>query len=632
MSDVIRHRGPDDHGEFVDASRGIALAFRRLAIVDLSELGHQPMTSQGRRYVMIFNGEIYNFVEIRTELRSRGHKFKGGSDTEVALAAFEEWGIEESLRRFNGMFAIAVWDNEHDELTLARDRMGKKPLFVYRDQQTVIFASELKSLLSDPTFDRSLDPAAVVAYLRFMYVPAPACIFRKTEKLLPGHLITFSRDTSMTAQSRAYWSLSERSQSLGEESSAVRNIDEAVELMHELLRDSVRIRMQADVPLGALLSGGIDSSLVVGVMAELATQPVRTFTIGFNVPEYDEAQHARRVANHLGTNHTELYLDGSAALALVPRLPDIFDEPLSDPSQIPTFLVCQLARQHVTVALTGDGGDELFAGYHRYLQGEGMIRRLSKVSPPLRHLSAAVLDAVPEWFWRTTARIAPRHAPRLLSEKVHKTARLLRQNGSEEMYRSLLSVWADPHSFMAAGAPAVHNGRARTWRESSLLRSMMLTDQLAYLPDDLLAKLDRASMAVSLEARAPLLDYRIVETSWRLSRDMLINKGLGKQILRSLLYRYVPREMIERPKMGFSVPVADWLGGPLRGMASDLLSRESIAMFGVLNPVEVESSWNRFLRGERGDALGIWTLVMFQAWCFRWMRSSRPGAVGTIAA
>jgi asparagine synthase (glutamine-hydrolysing) len=622
MSDTIAHRGPDDSGAWVDGAAGIALGFRRLSIVDLSPLGHQPMESASHRFVVTFNGEVYNHRDLRRELESVGCQFRGHSDTEVILAAFERWGIRTSVRRFVGMFAIAVWDRQRRELSLIRDRLGIKPMFVYHRPGLVTFGSELKAIVACDEFDSALDLASLTSYLRYLYVPAPRSIFERVSKLSPGHILTVSDAASSLPESVPYWSVESIAAAGNDE--PFRGTDgDAVSQLEALLTDATRLRMQADVPLGALLSGGIDSSTVVALMQASADRPVKTFTIGFDRREFDEAQHARAIASHLGTDHTELYLTGHDALAVVPTLAEMFDEPLADPSQIPTFLVCQLARRQVTVALTGDGGDELFGGYNRYIHGERLIGGFQNWPRPIRRLTAASLTSVSAHRWnRMQDALRPvfpaAGRTRLIGEKVHKFGDLLRADSSFGMYRSLLSAWQNPEVFVAGAGPNASSDPGPRGDESlSLLEQMMLADQGAYLPDDLLAKVDRASMAVSLEARVPILDHRVVEFSWMLGRKFKLRDGRGKWILRQILYKHVPASLVDRPKMGFSVPIAEWLGGPLKDWAGDLLL--STEPGGVLRGDIVREEWDRFLAGNIASAPGIWALVMFQAWQARWL-------------
>ncbi len=624
MADAVVHRGPDDSGVWVDPAAGIGLGFRRLAIVDLSAHGHQPMRSASGRFIIVFNGEVYNHDSLRRELQSAGCNFRGHSDTEVILAAFDKWGIERAVRRFVGMFAIAVWDTGRRELSLVRDRMGIKPMFVYRRNGLLSFGSELKALHAGPEFDRTLDSTALTSYLRYLYVPSPHSIFRHVVKLAPGHILTISDPAAPLPPSVPFWS-AETAATDGKLAEFSGGDDEAVAELESLLRDAIRLRMQADVPLGALLSGGIDSSTVVALMQASADRPVKTFTIGFDQHEFDEAGHASAVAKHLGTDHTELHLTGSDALAVVPRLAEMFDEPLADPSQIPTFLVCELARREVTVALTGDGGDELFGGYNRYVQGERLIAGFERWPSLLRRFSASGLTSVSPRAWNrmhdTLRPIFPIAShTRQLGEKLHKLGDLLREDSTEDMYRSLLSAWQDPEDFVVGGAAAINSAAGEGGGSLELMERMMLADQKSYLPDDLLAKVDRASMAVSLEARVPILDHRVVEFSWRLPRRFKVRDGRGKWILRQLLYKHVPPALVDRPKMGFSVPLAGWLAGPLRNWAGDLLL--SGEADGLLRSSVVRREWDNFLAGNGTNAAGIWAVVMFRAWQDRWLASS----------
>jgi asparagine synthase (glutamine-hydrolysing) len=624
MSEAIAHRGPDDNGVWVDATAGIALGFRRLAIVDLSAQGHQPMRSESGRFIIIFNGEVYNHASLRRELESSGCSFRGHSDTEVILAAFDKWGIERAVSRFIGMFAIAVWDVSRQELSLIRDRLGIKPLFVYQRNGMVSFGSELKALLAGPEFDRTLDTSALTSYLRYLYVPAPQSIFRHVVKLPPGHILTIADPTAPLSGSSPFWSV-ETAARAGQGAQFSGADEDAIAELETLLTDAVRLRMQADVPLGALLSGGIDSSTVVALMQRSADRPVKTFTIGFDQREFDEAAHARAVAKHLGTDHTELRLTGADALTVVPRLAEMFDEPLADPSQIPTYLICEMARREVAVALTGDGGDELLGGYNRYIQGERLIAGFERWPSLLRRFSASGLTSVSVSTWnrmRDTLRPVFPAAGRTrhLGEKMHKLGELLRAESTQGMYRSLLSAWQDPEDLVFDGATGIPDSWPERSTQLALMERMMLADQTSYLPDDLLAKVDRASMAVSLEARVPILDHRVVEFSWRLPRKFKVRAGRGKWILRQILYRHVPRALVDREKMGFSVPLAQWLAGPLRIWAGDLLLSSETE--GLLHSMVVRREWDRFLAGDSTNSAGIWAVVMFRAWQDRWLTSA----------
>ena len=621
MSLTICHRGPDDSGVFTEPAAGVALGFRRLSIIDLSELGHQPMRSASGRYSIVFNGEVYNFADLRRELEAAGASFRGHSDTEVILASFEQWGIADAVRRFVGMFAMAVWDARERSLSLVRDRLGIKPMYYYHEPGYLAFGSELKTISAGPCFIRELDREALGLYFRYLYVPAPRTIWRGARKLLPGHILTVKDPQAPPPESRAYWSVRDVAHAGASHQFAGSAADATAEL-ERLLKHAVSLRMIADVPLGALLSGGVDSSTVVAMMQASSSRPVKTYTIAFDDPAHDEAAFAGRVARHLGTEHTEMMVTGREALDVVPRLADMFDEPHADPSLIPSYLVCALARKEVIVALTGDGGDELFAGYNRYTQGERLMNRMQLLPEGARRLVGAGIDRI------TKDRLAQLHRsvewalpaglrPRLAGEKLRKMGPLLRAGSVPEMYRSLMSAWHGPALVLGAGdAPdLVLSVMAET--ELPLLERMQLADQLGYLPDDLLSKVDRASMAVSLEARVPLLDHRVVEFSWTLPRSLKIQGTTGKWLLREVLHRYVPAELVERPKVGFSTPVDGWLKGPLNAWARDLLARERVIRAGVLDPDVVAGAWRDF-EGGYGPGISIWALLMFQAWHERW--------------
>jgi asparagine synthase (glutamine-hydrolysing) len=621
----LAHRGPDDSGVWVDATAGIALGFRRLAIIDLSEHGHQPMRSASARYTIVFNGEVFNHRQLRDELEVDGYPFRGRSDTEVILAAFDRWGIARAVPRFVGMFAIAAWDAETRTLSLVRDRLGIKPLFVSARPGVITFGSELKALVAGPGFDRSLDGDALVDYLRYLYVPAPHTIYRNTLKLSPGHILTIRDTTQALPSPEPYWSVEEEAQRAQSDPFSGSDAD-AVSELEQRLSDAVRLRMEADVPLGALLSGGIDSSTVVALMQAAASRPVKTYSIAFDAKDYNEADHAARVAQHLGTDHTELLVTGEDALSVVPRIADIFDEPHADVSQIPAFLVCALARREVTVALSGDGGDEVFGGYNRYTYGDRLLARLTRVPYPARRLLAAGIGQVSSRSWaRMTQALSPvvrplrRHAH--AAEKLQKVRRLLAVSSPAEMYRSLVSAWQSPE-YLVSGA------RARTGKLEEILGQtdmpklidrMMLADQVTYLPDDQLAKVDRVSMAVSLEVRVPLLDHRLVEFAWTLPASMKVRNGQGKWLLRQVLHRLVPRSIVERPKQGLSVPLGEWLRGPLRPWADDLLSADQLERDGVLRAPPIRRAWTGLLAGQSDMAQPLWAMVLFQQWRQRWL-------------
>jgi asparagine synthase (glutamine-hydrolysing) len=618
----LAHRGPDDEGVWVDATAGIALGFRRLAILDLSPSGHQPMRSGSGRFQVVFNGEIYNFCELREQLEAHGHTFKGHSDTEVILAAFDQWGIREAISRAVGMFAMAVWDARSRELSLVRDRLGKKPLFVYHEPGLVTFGSELKALVAGPSFDRAINPQALASYLRYLYVPAPQCIFQHVVKIPAGHILTIRDARAPLPEPRSYWSLRDVAKA-GVKDRFNGTDDEAIDHLDRLLGDAVRRRLQSDVPLGALLSGGIDSSAVVAWMQDASSRPIRTYTIGFDDEAFDEASHAARVADSLGTDHTELRLTGEDARSLIPKLPDIFDEPLADPSQLPTLLVSQLARRDVTVALSGDGGDELFGGYNRYVYGTRLLPHVNRVPRTLRRAVAAGVGCVPSAAWDRLAGLSsfvPGLPASRVGERIGKLTHVMAAPSVGDMYCSLLSAWQRPADLVNGDRRGgdLNESVLDAAEPAELLDRMMLADQMTYLPDDLLAKLDRASMAVSLEVRAPLLDHRVVEFSWRLPHRLKLRDGIGKWILRQVLYRRVPKAIVERPKMGFSVPIDRWLRGPLRSWADGFLNASELGRGGLLDPTEIVRSWRDLEAGRAANGARLWAVIMFQAWRTRW--------------
>jgi len=573
------------------------------------------MTSASGRWVLAFNGEVYNHLELRSELDAKGAVpvWRGHSDTETLLAAIETWGPEAALRRSVGMFAIALWDRQGRELWLARDRLGEKPLYYGWQGDTFLFGSELHALRAHPAFTAGINRGSLVLLLRHNYVPAPYSIHSGIHKLPPGHWLRLGSDRR-DAEPVAYWSLAEVAER-GTAAPFTGSDEQAVDRLAELMGASVRGQMVADVPLGALLSGGIDSTLVTALMQLQATQPVRTFTIGFDERAYDEAVHARTVAKHLGTDHTELRLTGADALALVPRLPAMYDEPFADSSQLPTHLVMQLARQHVTVALSGDGGDEFFSGYNRYFLGPKLWRRVGWMPVPLRDALFRLAPALPHAL---RARLGAAQA----DDKLHKLARVFsgyRITGIDDLYCGLVSEWSDAGDMVVDGRvpPNLLDDRNRWPRLSDPVARMMALDGLTYLPDDILVKVDRAAMAVSLETRAPFLDRDVVEFAWSLPMAMKLRDGRGKWILRQLLDRHVPRELVERPKMGFGIPLDDWLRGPLRDWAEALLDEGRLRREGYLQPEPIREAWKQHQGGQASFGYRLWSVLMFQAWLER---------------
>jgi asparagine synthase (glutamine-hydrolysing) len=619
MNDTLHHRGPDGSGVWVEAEGGAALCQRRLAIIDLSPGGAQPMHSADRRYVITFNGEIYNYRDIRAELAAVGRTMRSDSDTEVLLEACAFWGVEAAIERAIGMFAFALWDRATRTLYLARDRLGIKPLYYAATTERVLFASQLKALRVVPGWQPTIDEDAVAGYLRHAYIAQPRTIYREASKLPPGHILTLRRGVAPAP--RCFWDLRGIAIAGQARNDPAPDEHEAIERLDALLRDSVKLRMIADVPLGAFLSGGIDSSTVVALMQAQSTRPVKTFSIGFHAIDYDEAEYARGVAAHLRTDHTEFYVEPRHALDVIPRLPDWFDEPFADPSQIPTYLVSELTRKHVTVALSGDGGDELFAGYNRYLWAERLARATSVVprglhrplAGALRTLSPAAWNRLFGWIplmWRTA----------LPGDKLHKIANLLENPEPDAIYRRLVSQWEKPEEVAAAGAEP----RGPLWDPTvardfpAFVPRMQYLDLVSYLPDDILTKVDRATMAVGLEGRVPLLDHRVVAYAWTLPFRFKVRGGSGKWLLRRVLDRYVPRPLVDRPKMGFGVPIDAWLRGPLREWAEQLLAPARLSSYGFVRVEPVRRAWQEHLEGSRNWQYPLWTVLMLQAWRERW--------------
>ncbi len=619
MTDRITHRGPDAGASWVDGDAGVALGHRRLAILDLTAEGAQPMVSASGRYVLVFNGEIYNYLEIRAELERTGARtWRGHSDTEVMLAAFEDYGLEDSLKRFVGMFALALWDRQHRELVLARDRLGEKPLYYGRCGGTFLFGSELKALRAHPSFGGVIDRNALALLFRHNYIPTPHSIYSGVHKLFPGTYLKV-RTGREDPQPVAYWSVNEAAE-LGQRDPFVGSDEEAIEQLEFLLRRAVRQQMLSDVPLGAFLSGGVDSSAIVALMQAQSTVPIRTFTIGFQEQAYNEAEHAKAVARHLGTDHTELYVTPQQAIDVIPLLPTLYDEPFADSSQVPTFLLSALARRHVTVSLSGDAGDELFAGYNRYVITQKAWRSLSRVPVGVRTRMANLITSIPPHAFDAMAPILSRlpgvQRVALLGDKLHKGAGVLASRTVEQLYHGLVSHWRDPSAVVASSIEPLTmlTDPSRHPRLDGDVSRMMALDQLTYLPDDILTKVDRAAMGVSLETRVPFLDHRVVEFAWRLPLGLKLRGGVGKWVLRKVLYKYVPQRLIERPKQGFGIPIDAWLRGPLRGWAEELLSEERLRREGMLNSKLIREKWVEHQSGARNWQYHLWDVLMFQAW------------------
>lgn len=629
MADAIRHRGPDSDGYWVDTGGVAGFGHRRLAIVDLSAAGAQPMRSPGGRYVIAFNGEIYNHLELRRELEALGAApaWRGHSDTETLLTAFERWGVEATLRKCAGMFALALWDEQQDVLTLARDRFGEKPLYYgWVGGGAFVFGSELKALRAHPGFDNPVCREALAQYMRLLYVPAPLSIHQGVFKLEPGCLLEIrqappSAPAAAVAPGCSHGSLSMRRwYSLAETVQAAageRFVDEAEALavLEERLATAVRLQSLADVPLGAFLSGGVDSSLIAALMQRQSARPVKTFTIGFEDAGFDESPYARAVAAHLGTEHSELFVTAAQTREVIPQLPAMYDEPFADSSQIPTHLVCRAARQHVTVALSGDAGDELFGGYNRYFWGPRIWNRVAWLPYGVRQGIASGLRGLAPGSWDRALGHAGVRRP---GEKLHKLGNALRGAGTiDDLYSNLVTEWQDPAQLVIGATTAQAALKLPALPASGMADArarMMFWDALTYLPDDILCKVDRAAMATSLETRVPFLDHRVAEVAWRLPMSMKIRGNEGKWALRQILYRHVPRELIERPKAGFALPVGQWLRGPLRGWAEGLLDAERLRRHGYLRPEPIRAAWEQHLSGRYDRTPALWAVLMFESW------------------
>ena len=632
MTDAIAHRGPDADGAWCDAEARIALGHRRLSIIDLSPLGAQPMHSASARYVVAFNGEAYNYAPIRAELGNSGYPFRGHSDTEVLLAAFDRWGIEASIPKFAGMFAIAIWDRQERALWLVRDRLGEKPLFYGQLSGAWLFGSELKALRAFPGWRATIDVASVAQFLRHGYIQAPASIYSGIFKVRPGTMVQLR--AGHTPREVTYWS-AEVAARAGLADPVMGSSDEIATALETVLKPVVRDEMVADVPLGAFLSGGIDSSLIVALMQTQSSRPVRTFTIGFDDPRFNEAGFAKQVAAHLGTDHTELTVRGDDALEFVSRLPELYDEPMADSSQLPTLLVSRMTRQHVTVALSGDGGDELFGGYSWYAPQRGTAERLSLSTPAaVRKFVGSMLRSIPDPPPDLIARLITDGDRAVGDRPANALTRLgarLEAPGEHASYLSVLAQSVTPADLLRSDL-RVRAGRGTLsgpWLDDAhASESRMLFDAISYMPDDILVKVDRAAMAFSLETRAPLIDHRVFEFAWRIPYAAKVRDGIGKQPLRHLLYRYVPRELVERPKRGFAVPLASWLRGPLRPWAEDLLSPQSIAAGGVLDVSRVRRLWSQHVNGIANHGDRLWAVLSLQAF----LRAESASAVAARSA
>jgi asparagine synthase (glutamine-hydrolysing) len=622
MASKLTHRGPDDAGIWVNHEYGIALGHRRLSIQDLSSCGHQPMESTSGRYVIAYNGEIYNFRQLKTELSNIGSEFRGHSDTEVLLAAVEAWGLADALTRFTGMFAFALWDKNQRVLSLARDRIGEKPLYYGWQGDSFLFGSELKALRTHPHWRNNINRNALSLYMRHNYIPAPYSIYQNIHKLTPGTLLQIPHSTKagVLPAPVPYWNMKEIAES-GVRNPVDLSDEEAIDKLDSLLRESIRNQMISDVPLGAFLSGGYDSSAVAALMQQQSDQKIKTFSIGFHEAAYNEADHAKRVASHLGTEHTELYVTPQQAMDVIPKLPSLYDEPFSDPSQIPTYLVSQMTRQHVTVSLSGDGGDELFAGYDRYFLADSLWKKIGRIPYPLRMalasgikgINPAVLSSSFQWL---SPRLSSFGGQGSLGDKIHKGADLLKFRRFEELYLRLISHWKNTADLvLSAEEPPTSLTDTSQWVGfADSIQRMQYLDTVSYLPDDILVKVDRASMGVSLETRVPFLDHRVVEYAWSLPQHLKVRNEESKWILRRVIDNYIPSALMDRPKMGFGVPIDSWLRGPLRDWAESLLDEHRLHDEGFFNPAPIRKKLAEHMSGDRNWQWHLWDVLMFESW------------------
>ena len=616
MTDCLTHRGPDDSGTWLNYEDDIALGHRRLAIIDLSSSGHQPMHSANGRYVIAFNGEIYNFIELRKQLQTKNYLFTGHSDTEVILALLTEYGLLQSLQLMSGMFAFAVWDQQEKTLALARDRIGEKPLYYGIINGSFVFGSELKALCAYPNFNNKLRRASLALFMQYGYIPAPHSIYENIYKLIPGHYIIISPATLNTPPwPKTYWSAVQVAQAGIAKPLRLSDLA-AIQQTDNLLNKIIKRQMRTDVPFGALLSGGIDSSLITALMQANSKHAIKTFTIGFNEQIYNEAEYAKAIAKHLNTDHTEFYVDATQAIDLIPKLPKIYDEPFADSSAIPTFLVAQLTKQKVTVCLSGDGGDELFGGYNRYLLAKTIWKKMSLFPYPLRLAIKTLLLAVSPTRWQQILQFT--QLP-MVGDKLHKFAHAIAVKSPALLYQALISQWPNSNNILVADPyDACNSSPPQTillqLTAMEFIAKMMLTDTISYLPDDLMVKVDRATMAVSLENRAPYLDHQLLEFLWQLPLHMKVRNRTTKWLLRQLLSQYVPDKLFTRPKMGFAIPLASWLRGPLRDWAHSLLNKKLIEQQGLLQAKPILEKWHEHLSGKRNWQAQLWAVLMFQAW------------------
>lgn len=614
MTDSLAHRGPDDSGLWSDKNDGIYLGHRRLSILDLSVAGRQPMHSYNERFVITFNGEVYNFKELKADLEKNYNvKFTNNTDTQVLLEACNIYGIEKAIKKLIGMYAFSIWDKQNKQLYLIRDRVGKKPLYWGYVGKDIVFSSELKAICLYPQFDKSLNFSSISSFLRYGYINAPESIYNNISKIEPGTYALFMQNKKVSINT--YWSLDN---TVGKNNPNICNKQEKKEDLELLLKDAVNKRMISDVPVGVMLSGGIDSSLITALMQIGSNKKVKSYTIGFNEKQYDESKFARRIAEYIGTEHYEFHVEADTAIEVLPDLPEIYDEPFADSSQIPTYIVSKLLKNEVTVALSGDGGDEIFAGYSRYFWG-GKFAEINRITPSLfRFFISNLIQSIQPYKLDTISTIIPtKYRPSHFGERLHKIAHILRTNSDAEIYSNLISQW-DPQSILRQNISTESFNLKVFPGAYDFISAMQYLDFNTYLPDDILVKVDRASMANGLEVRSPLLDHRVIEYAWKIDKGYKIVKGKGKYLLRSLLNKYVPKTLIERPKMGFGVPISTWLRGPLKEWTYDLLSEERLNQQGIFKPEPILNTLDSHMNKRRNYQYPLWTMLMFQSWYDRW--------------
>ena len=615
MADAISHRGPDNMGVWSDHNPSIGFAHSRLSILDLSSAGNQPMHSSSGNYVIIFNGEIYNHKSLRSELELINQRnWLGHSDTETLLAAIEEWGLKKTLVKAKGMFAIALWDKSSNKLSLACDRIGEKPLYYGWVNDQFVFSSELKSIKVFPEFNNSIDRNSLALFLRFNSIPAPYSIYKDIFKLEPGQIVEINSQ-SRKLEKYKFWSLEEVYKN-GSENKFRGSSVQAINQLENILSEAVSSQMQSDVPLGAFLSGGIDSSTIVALMQSYSNSQVNTFTIGFNSKEFDESKHAEMVANHLGTNHFNKFVTEKDALDVIPNLPDIYDEPFADSSQIPTYLVSKFAKEKVTVALSGDAGDELFGGYNRYIFSQKMFKNISKTPDSIKKLMSKIMFSLSEENWNFILGRLMRNRYSNIGHKIHKTANIVSSKSIRDLHFKLISQIQNPSDWLKDSNEyeSVFNDNEDRFKELDSVEIMMAYDLISYLPTDILTKVDRAAMSVSLETRVPFLDPDVIQFSASIPMEFKIRNGVTKWLLREVLYKHVPKDLIERPKMGFAVPLAEWLRGPLKDWAESLLDEKRLHQEGFFNVEFVRDKWSEHISGRRNWSHQLWNVLMFQAW------------------